>query len=63
MILLVVLGAGGAGYYFKIVKPKQNAVPDDEDEYEDDSDYADEPEDYEDDYGFEDSEETQQNEE
>lgn len=56
LILLAVLGVGGAGYYFKIVKPKQNAAADDEDEYEDDSDYGDESEDYEDDYDFEDSE-------
>lgn len=63
LVLLAVLGVGGAGYYFKIVKPKQNAVPDDEDEYDDDSDYEYEPDDYDDDYGFEDSEETQQDEE
>jgi len=63
LVLLAVLGAGGAGYYFKIVKPKQNAAADDEDEYDDDSDYGDEPEDYEDDYCFEDSEPDEQDEE
>lgn len=63
LILLAVLGVGGAGYYFKIVKPKQNAAIDDEDEYDDDSDYGDELEDYEDDYGFEDSENIDQDEE
>lgn len=54
LILLAVLGVGGAGYYIKIVKPKKDALPDDEDEY-DDSDYGEDFEDYEDDYGFDDS--------
>jgi hypothetical protein len=52
IILLVVAGTGGAGYYFKILKPRQEAAAspdsfedeDDEDmEYEDDPDYPDYP--------------------
>jgi hypothetical protein len=43
IIGIAVLAVGGAGYYFKIVRPKQNAIYDDEDEddaygYEDESD-------------------------
>ena len=33
IVLLVVLGAGGAGYYFKVVKPKRDL--DDADDFED----------------------------
>lgn len=45
-VLLTVLGAGGAGYYFKIHKPKQQASGLDEEygESGDETDYADEPE-------------------
>lgn len=59
IILLAVLGVGGAGYYFKILKPKQEAASgdgedeyDDEDDYDGESDYSD---DSEDDYGGYDS--------
>jgi hypothetical protein len=39
IIGIAVLGVGGVGYYFKIVKPKQNAAYDDDDYgYADDSD-------------------------
>jgi len=43
IIGIAVLAAGGLGYYFKIVRPKQNSVYDDDDEedsygYEDESD-------------------------
>lgn len=59
LAVLVALAAGGAGYYFKVVKPKKEL--DDADDFEDiqfeDDPAADgadalpEPEDYEDDYG------------
>jgi hypothetical protein len=39
VIVLVMFVAGGAGYYFKIVRPKQNAVP--EDDYAEESDELD----------------------
>ena len=56
LILLIALGAGGAGYYFKILKPKQEAALLDEDEYEEDFDDFD---DYgEDDYSFEEDSDT-----
>lgn len=45
-IALAVAAAGGAGYYFKIVKPKQQA-PEVEDDYEDEPDM---PDDSDDDY-------------
>ena len=43
VIVLAVLGAGGAGYYFKIVKPRQNAPSSDDDDDDDnyDEDYSD----------------------
>ena len=41
-VLLAVAAAGGAGYYFKIYKPKHQAVDTDEDDF-----YEDEPEDEE----------------
>ena len=40
MIILVVIilaAAGGVGYYFKIVRPKQQAAMEDAEEFEDDS--------------------------
>jgi len=49
IIGVAVLAVGGAGYYFKIVRPKQNSIYDDEDE---DDAYG-----YEDDYPDEDGEE------
>lgn len=39
-IVLAVVAVGGAGYYFKIVKPKQQAADND---MEDDSEYEDDP--------------------
>jgi hypothetical protein len=45
-IIIAVIAIGGAGYYFKIVRPKQSAV-DDTDDYDEESDesdtYEDEP--------------------
>ena len=58
MIIFLVVGAiafGGAGYYFKIVRPKQHAAdsaddePEDDDEYDEDMQFEDEEED-DDDY-------------
>ena len=51
LIAIAVIGVGGAGYYFKIVKGKKNA--DDDEEYEDDYGYDDE----QDDDGYEDDDE------
>lgn len=51
-IILAVVAVGGAGYYFKIVRPKQQA-PDD---YEDESDFEDNPDAPEDDETEEDTE-------
>ncbi len=45
VIVLVMHVAGGAGYYFKIIRPKQNAVPED--------DYAEDEGDELDDYDYE----------
>jgi len=42
-IVIAALAAGGAGYYFKIVKPKQDAPADEDDYDEDDTDYEDGP--------------------
>ena len=63
LVLLPVLGVGAAGYYFRIVKPKQDADDDDDNEYYDDSDYEDELDYNENDYSFDESEYTQQDEE
>jgi len=45
-IVIAVIAAGGAGYYIKIVRPKQQA-PDSDEEFEDDEEmeFEDEPED------------------
>ncbi|GHV13503.1 hypothetical protein FACS1894219_08400 [Clostridia bacterium] len=47
LIVIAALAVGGAGYYFKIVRPKQNPTDDDSDNYDEDSDeddtYDDEP--------------------
>lgn len=53
-VVIAVLAAGGAGYYFKILKPKQQAAIDGDDE-DDLDDYDDEP-DAGDDYEFSDDE-------
>ena len=47
-ILLAAAIAGGAGYYFKIVKPRKDAARDDEFEYEDEEDSYGDAEDAED---------------
>lgn len=36
-IVIALAGAGGAGYYFKIIRPKQQAAMEDAEEFEDDS--------------------------
>lgn len=36
-LIIALAGAGGAGYYFKIVRPKQQAAIEDADEFEDES--------------------------
>ena len=50
-IVIALAGAGGAGYYFKIVRPKQQAAMEDAEEFEDDS-YG---EGFDGDYGYEES--------
>lgn len=50
-LVIALVGAGGVGYYFKIVRPKQQAAMEDADEFEDDS-YG---EGFEGDYGYEES--------
>jgi len=57
IILLVVLGVGGAGYYFKILKPKRQGSDIDDDYDDEDDDYdgeSDYPDDSEDDYAYHD---------
>ena len=49
-LVLALLAVGGAGYYIKIVRPKQQSMDDDEDEY--DTEYDDDKE-----YPYEDEEE------
>jgi hypothetical protein len=46
---IAVLAVGGAGYYFKIVRPKQNSVYEDDNEEEDKYGYEDESDDNSDD--------------
>lgn len=43
-LVLGVLAAGGAGYYFKIVKPKRDAIPDEDYEDDEEMEFEDEPE-------------------
>ena len=50
-LVIALVGAGGVGYYFKIVRPKQQAAMEDADEFEDDS-YG---EGFDGDYGYEES--------
>jgi hypothetical protein len=38
LIIIVAIAAGGTGYYFKILRPKQLAEDDDDEDYEDDTD-------------------------
>ena len=52
IVLLVALGIGGAGYYFKVIKPKQSMSAEDDYDDEDDLDDAKDDDDY--DYSFED---------
>jgi hypothetical protein len=49
-LIIAVIAVGGVGYYFKIVRPKQQG---------DSDDYSEEPEDTSDDLGFEDEEDNE----